>query len=120
MSLGSIMQRVGGFRGIAAGAAIAWGTAQATAIAEQAQGAAQEAQEALQITLETLQERRDELDRIDADRESILDAMRREVKKEMSALILDGRFDSSVSQRAHTLGYITHVDDAVPAENIDV
>jgi len=105
MSLANLLQKAGGLRGIAASAAIAWGTSQANRIAEEAQEAAQAAHEALQQITETLTERQAELERIDAERESILSEMRRETLKFVVAEVREGKYDNTVAARAVELGW---------------
>lgn len=105
MSLANLLQKAGGLRGIAASAAIAWGTSQANRIAEEAQEAAQAAHEALQQITETLTERQAELERIDAERESILSEMRRQATKFVVAEVREGKYDNTVAARAVELGW---------------
>lgn len=105
MTLQAIMQRVGGLRGLAAGAAIAWGTAQAQTIATQAQEEAQAAQEALKATLELLGERKAELDRIHEERAAILDSMRKEARSYIVMDVQAGKYDATVGMRASSLGW---------------
>lgn len=105
MSLSSIMQRVGGLRGLAAGAAIAWGTAQAQTIATQAQEEAQAAQEMTERLLENVQESSAELERIHHERDAILESMRKEARSYIVMDVQAGKYDATVSTRAQELGW---------------
>lgn len=108
MSLQSIMQRVGGLRGLAAGAAIAWGTAQAQTIATQAQEEAQAAQE-------LLAERQAEVERIHAERDAILDSMRKEARAYIVMDVQAGKYDATVGMRATSLGWTPPPSEPDPA-----
>jgi hypothetical protein len=90
-----ILQQAGGLRGLAAGAAIAWGTAQATSLAEQAQAAAAEAGEALQTLTAQCQEKAAELAQLQETEQAFRIRIRRE--------ILAGAHDNTVMQRAATI-----------------
>lgn len=105
MSLQSIMQKVGGFRGLAAGAAIAWGTAQAQAIASQTQDEAQAAQEALQSTLLILAERSAELDKVHSEYDALCESMRKEARSYVLQDVRAGKYDVTVGGRAMELGW---------------
>ncbi len=100
MSLSNVLARVGGFRGLAAGAAIAWGTSQATTIAADAQGRAQLAQEQYAATISMLEERAKELDDIETRYEEILNNMRAEARRAVATDIANGVYDETVSRRA--------------------
>lgn len=116
MALQDIMRRVGGLRGLAAGAAIAWGTAQATTIAEQAQADAQAASDALRDTMERLSEYQAEVDRAHAERDEILDSMRKEARSYVVMDVQAGKYDATVATRAQELGWTPPPVMAVTAD----
>lgn len=103
--LEKLMSRVGGMRGVAAAAAIAWGASQAQTILQEST----ESLNTINEELAELVEQRDalvqELQTLDAGRTEILEKMRGIVNAEVATDVYMGRHDGIVKLRAAQLGW---------------
>lgn len=103
MSIGAILARVGGLRGLAAGAAIAWGTSQATNIATEAQERTALAEQQYAAVIAMIEERDKELSLLESKREELLESMRAEAYQSVIADIAAGTYDTAVWNRVSEL-----------------